>query len=173
MWFFGRVRVVSKAKKKSKSLISKSKMYTEENLSSLSSGPPSLPFVVCVPCTRRPLGVHLGHPGRCALAGGAGTLVSYLCCLGTVVLNGDLAEPRVIQGFFRGDALGGVVDKDALQQVEELPQEGARCRDNVLVRLVGAQMRSELDRGYLYLLTFNFFMALTNRLEARVVSSHG
>lgn len=35
--------------------------------------------------------------------------------LGAVVLDGDFAEPGVVEGFFGGDALGGVVDEDAFE----------------------------------------------------------
>ena len=59
-----------------------------------------------------------------------------LGCLGAVVLDSDLAEPGVLEGFLCRDALGGVVDEDALEQIQKLPQETARRGNDVLVWLV-------------------------------------
>ena len=51
--------------------------------------------------------------------------------LGAVV-HEALAEPGVLQRLLGRDAPGGIVDEDALEQVEEELVEGGRGRDDVL-----------------------------------------
>lgn len=59
-------------------------------------------------------------------------LLADPCGLGPVVRVRDFAEPGVLQGLLRRDALVRVVDKDLLQEVQELSQEPGCWRDDFL-----------------------------------------
>ncbi len=52
--------------------------------------------------------------------------------LGAVVGMCHLPEPGVLERLLRRNALSGVVDKDFLQEIEELRQEWGRRGDDVL-----------------------------------------
>jgi hypothetical protein len=72
----------------------------------------------------------------------------------------------MLKSLLRRDAVAGVVDKYLLKEVLKLSHEWVRCRYDVLESvscfLLGMKPRESP--------TLSFFMALTNRLDARVVS---
>lgn len=49
-----------------------------------------------------------------------------------VVRGGDFFEPRVLEGLLGGDAVAGVVDEDAVEEVEEVSAEVVVAGDDVL-----------------------------------------
>lgn len=82
---------------------------------------------------------------------------------------GCLLEPRVLQSLLGRDAMGRVVDEDFLQKIPEVFQERCVVGNDILQRC----QRSVKNSRARIRLTSNFFMALTNRRDALVVSGIG
>lgn len=59
------------------------------------------------------------------------------------VIDEALLEPGVLQGLLGCDALLGVVDKDALEQVEEVAVEGGIGGDKLLHRQTSATAQGQ------------------------------
>ena len=59
-----------------------------------------------------------------------------LCRLGPVIRMRRLSEPGMLKCRPRRDALGRIVDKDLLQQIEEVLEERAIRRNDVLSSLL-------------------------------------
>lgn len=66
--------------------------------------------------------------------------------LSAIILN-ELLEPRMLEGFSRGDAFLGVVDEDLEQQVEEQAVEGVGGRDDLREALHAAHEFPRVARG--------------------------
>ena len=85
-------------------------------------------------CPITPLG-DVDGPGVSVLGVGSEPLQSYLGCFRAVVGNRHVSEPGVIKRLPGRDALGGVVHKNLLEQVQEKSQKGVVRRNNVLLRV--------------------------------------
>lgn len=55
-----------------------------------------------------------------------------LRCLRAIIRVGRLLEPWVLQGLLSGNPVGGIVDKDLLQEILEAFQERCVAGDDVL-----------------------------------------
>lgn len=59
------------------------------------------------------------------------------------VIDETLLEPRVLQGLFGCDALLGVVDEDALKEVQELAVERSIGGDELLHKQKSAEFQDQ------------------------------
>lgn len=88
--------------------------------------------------------------------------------LGTVIGVGGFPEPRVRQGLLRRDAVLWVVDEDLAEEIVEVLEKRGVVWNNVLYAV------SDDRRGLVgWVPTSRRFMALTNLLDALVVSAVG
>lgn len=87
---------------------------------------------------------------------------------GAVVGMTGFSEPGMLQGLFGRYPLRGVIDEYLFQQVQKVREERRRRRDDVLSHVSQATQQEGHAPP-----TSSFFMALTNRREARVVSVAG
>jgi hypothetical protein len=93
------------------------------------------------------------------------SLYSNFCGFGTIIWGCRLLEPRMLKCLFGGNSFSGIVDEDLLKKVQEVSAEFVVVRYDFLVIFSTCNYIWRLNR-----LTSNRFIALTNRLEALVVS---
>lgn len=86
---------------------------------------------------------------------------------GAVIGMACFSEPGMLQGLLGRYPFRGVIDEYLFQQVQKVREKRRRRRDNVLSHVSQATQQRHAPP------TSSFFMALTNRREARVVSVAG
>lgn len=87
------------------------------------------------------------------------------------VIDKTLLEPGMLQGLFGCNALLGVVDEDALKEVQEVAVERGIGGNEFLHAHKSVKFQSQCR--WLASLTVNAFIARTYFREARVVSAFG
>lgn len=74
----------------------------------------------------------------------------------------------MLQGLFCGNAIGRIIDEDLPQKIEEVAAEFVVLGNDFL-----SYVSQSIKDGPLHRLTSSLFIALTNLLEALVVSGCG